>query len=486
MTVSRIEVDFPAKELFVRLFGGDIYMVGGGVRDAVRGAFESGGDLDFCIVHRSVEAIRESLRPHGSVDLVGRSFGVIKFTRSGQTYDIALPRRDTPRPAERRSHKDFEITSDPELPIEEDLRRRDFRCNSMAARLRDGKILDPFGGQQDIARRLLRLTDPDAFPDDPLRVLRAARFAAVLEFSVAPEVHEAAKTVDLSGLSVERINEELFKILLDAPLPSIGLEELFVLGALRQLYPELFALTLSIQDSEFHPEKDRFGHHTVWQHTKITVDQAARLGRGAGMPPPRRLMLMLAALFHDVGKPEAASWEYKRDRMVITNLGHDIAGEARTREIFDRFKLYSFQGQSLRETVPLLIRCHHRASELWQNRSVVTKKAFNRLASDVHGEIELLIYLDAADRAGRDETPVTDLDEQGRWLIDKFHELNVSQATIQPLILGRDLIALGVEPGPNMGRILDRLYRMQLDNEFESREDGLKAARELVGEGVER
>ncbi len=478
--MDKIDIAFSHKDLFMHLFGPDVYLVGGAVRDVLRGTFDPESDLDLLILHNSVEEIQQKLRPHGRVDLVGKSFGVIKFTVDKKCYDIALPRQDAPQPGKVRRHQDFIVSADPELPIEKDLERRDFRCNSIAARLRDGTVVDPFQGRRDITERVLRLTNPRAFPDDPLRVLRAARFAAVLQYSIDSSVYEAAKSVDLSGLSVERINEELFKILLDSPHPSTGLEEFFMLGVLRQLYPELLALTLSIQDSHFHPEKDRFGHHSVWQHTKITVDQAARLSETAGMNPPEKLSLMLAALFHDVGKPETAAWEFKRGRMVITNHGHDIAGERIARALLKRFKIYSYQGRDLRKTILSLLRCHHRASELWQNREKVTKKAFNRLAADVYGDIELAVYLDAADRAGRDAAPVSDLDQQGRWLLQKFAELKVTKQSIQPVLQGRDLIPLGVAPGPEMGRILKSLYQMQLDGSFETREQGLEAARELI------
>ncbi len=480
--MDTLDIPFHDKDLFVRLFDRDVFMVGGGVRDVLRGNQVPERDLDLLVLHHTVDEITKRLQPHGRVDLVGRSFGVIKFTRDDLTYDIALPRKDIPKGKAVRGHRDFIIDADPELPIEKDLERRDFRCNSIAVSLADGTVTDPYHGREDITGRILRLTNPAAFPDDPLRVLRAARFASVLEYTVDPDVYAAAKEVDLSGLSVERINEELFKILMDSPQPSRGLEELFMLSALRQLYPELFALTLSIQDSEFHPEKDRYGHHSVWQHTKNTVDQASCLAGIVGITRPEKLALLLASLLHDVGKPATAAWEFKRRRMILTNYGHDIAGEKLARLMFDRFKIFSYLGYDLRATVLSLVRCHHRASELWSNRDVVTKKAFNRLAADVGGEIDLLIYLDAADRAGRDGKPLTGLGEEAEWLLQKFQELNVNRETIQPLIQGRDLIALGVPPGPAMGRFLKELYQMQLDNAYETREAGLVTVRRLLKE----
>ncbi len=130
--------------------------------------------------------------------------------------------------------------------------------------------------------------------------------------------------------------------------------------------------------------------------------------------------------------------------------------------------------------VPLLIRTHHRAGELWLNREDVTKKAFNRLAADVQGEIELLVLLDAADRAGRGTRLVRGLDRQARWLFKKFEELRVNRETIKPLVMGRDLLKLGVPPGPEMGRLLKKLYKAQLDNGFETKAQGLEKARRLV------
>jgi tRNA nucleotidyltransferase (CCA-adding enzyme) len=221
------------------------------------------------------------------------------------------------------------------------------------------------------------------------------------------------------------------------------------------------------------------GHHTVWAHTKLTVDQAKVLADLSGLPQEKKLCLLLAALYHDVGKPATAQWEYKKGRMAITNNGHDLASERIARRVLARFRIFSWNSYPLRRMVPQLIRTHHRLSELWQNREAVTKKAFNRLAAEVNGEIELLIYLDAADRAGRKERLVKRLDAQAKWLLRKFQELHVSKETIAPLIMGRDLLKLGVAPGPGMGKLLKRLYEMQLDNAFESRAQGLKAAARL-------
>lgn len=479
-----LQANFRDKALFLELFGQNIYAVGGFIRDHLRG--NPTEDVDLLILKHQVDEIIAKLKPHGRVDLVGKSFGVIKFTREGKTYDIALPRLDKPEESKKRTHKDFKIITDPNLPLEKDLARRDFRCNSIALRLADGRLIDPFRGQEDIKNKILRMTNPEAFPEDPLRVLRAARFASVLKFSIDPPLYELAQKIDLTGLSQERINDELFRLLLNSSEPSLGLAEFFKLSVLKQLFPELYELTLSIQDSIFHPETDEFGHHTVWPHTLITVDQATRLAKKYNLSPAKTLSLLLAALFHDVGKPKTAQWEYKNGRMVLTNKGHDILSEKITQEVFNRMKLFSWNGVDVRTIALHLIRCHHRPSELWQNREVITRKALNRLAADVNGEIDLLIFLDVADRSGRSPQPIEELDQEGQWLKQKFEELNVSRETIKPLVMGRHLISLGLKPGPEMGKILKKIYELQLDNEFQTLEEGLKIARKIIAEEKEK
>jgi tRNA nucleotidyltransferase/poly(A) polymerase len=476
--MKSLQVNFRERELFVRLFDKDVYAVGGFVRDVLRGIPSE--DIDILIARHPLDRIIAKIRPFGKVDLIGKSFGIIKFTIEGKSYDIALPRKDRPKGPAGRGHRDILVQADPNLPLENDLERRDFRCNSIALRLADGKFIDPFGGALDIRNKIIRVTNSRAFPEDPLRVIRAARFASVLGYAVDPAIYELSKNIDLTELSVERVNDELFKILLFSERPSRGLEELFKLGALRQLFPELYALTLVIQDSLFHPEKDDFGHHTVWHHTKLTVDQAKRLAGTFTLDPPRTLALLLAALYHDLGKAETTQWEFKRGRMVITSAGHDLVSEKTARKIFNRFKIFSWNGTPLRKVALLLIKTHHRAAELWAQRESVTRKAFNKLAADADGEIELVIYLDAADRGGRQDKPLKGLDREGTWLQAKFEELHVNKETIKPLVMGRDLIKLGVAPGPEMGRILGELYRRQLDNEFETCGHGVRIAKTLL------
>jgi tRNA nucleotidyltransferase (CCA-adding enzyme) len=393
--MMRLRSDFADRALFVRLFGADVYAVGGYVRDLVRG--QPSPDVDILVARYGLAEIVRKLERSGRVDLVGKSFGIIKFTVRGKTCDVALPRTDRPSGAGARGHKDILVAADPDLPVEKDLARRDFRTNSMALRLKDGTLIDPFEGRQDTLARRIRLTDPAAFPEDPLRVLRVARFASVLGFKVDPAITPIARAVDLSGLSSERVHDELVKILLRSPRPSVGLEEMFRLGVLEAWYPELQALALIIQDSVFHPERDAFGHHTVWAHTKLAADQAAALAKQAGLTDPRKLALLLAALFHDLGKVSTTRWEYKRGRMAVTST---TISRAKPCKVLARFRIRAWNGFSLGRVVPLLIRATT-GRRLWLNQAG-DQEGLQPPGGRRRGEIELLVMLDAADRRAED------------------------------------------------------------------------------------
>ncbi|MQY60483.1 hypothetical protein GH153_01405 [bacterium] len=164
--MKKLQAEFREKEFLIHHFGGEVYAVGGYVRDLIRGIPSE--DVDILITHHSVEDIIKIIQPYGKVDLVGKSFGIIKFTINGKTYDLALPRKEVPRGTGVKKHKDFIISAEPNLPIEKDLERRDFRCNSIALRLTDNKVIDPFRGASDIKAKKIRLSNPASFPDDPL------------------------------------------------------------------------------------------------------------------------------------------------------------------------------------------------------------------------------------------------------------------------------------------------------------------------------
>jgi len=487
--MRRLEIDFPQKDFFVSVFGRDVYVVGGTVRDRVLyGKAALDRDVDLLVTGLGYDQIEARLRGLGKTDTVGRSFAVIKFTRGGRTFDIAAPRRDRKKEGPGRSHRDFEVQSGPGVTQEEDLGRRDFTCNSIAVRLADGRIVDPHRGLRAIAARRVAMTSPASFSDDPLRVLRAARFASTLGFAVDPAVYPRARQAALAELSAERVAEELLRLLLESPRPSLGLEEYRRLGVLDRLFPELAALALTIQDAHFHPERDEQGHHTVWAHSLTTVDVAALLARRRRLDEPRTVALLLAALLHDCGKAVTTSWEFKRGRMTVTSPFHDSRGVAMAGAVLERLRLDSRGGFPLRRAVLKLIQHHHRVFDLYRNRGEITFRAVARAVKDMEGEDLLLLLLDFADRRSRSAKPLAfrGLDAISRWFQARKEEYRINQETIRPLILGRDLLPLGITPGRQMGAFLKRLYELQLDGAFRTREQGLalfRAERKARGEG---
>ncbi|MEW5993982.1 MAG: hypothetical protein AB1744_06260, partial [Candidatus Zixiibacteriota bacterium] len=204
---------------------GRIFEVGGAVRDRLLFGEGRVHDRDYLVTGIPYDELSSVLRKYGRVDLVGRSFGVIKFTQPGangsQTLDITLPRCEHSTGT---GHRDFNVAFDPHLKVEEDLARRDFTVNAMALALDNGELIDPLNGREDIQQRRIRMVYDDSFKDDPLRMLRAVQFAARFEFTVEPATFEAMKRLApmIQTVSSERIAEELNKLLCLAEKPSVG------------------------------------------------------------------------------------------------------------------------------------------------------------------------------------------------------------------------------------------------------------------------
>jgi len=239
-------------------------------------------DRDYLVTGVPYDKLTGILRHHGRVDLVGRSFGVIKFTQfrkeKSYTFDIALPRREHSTGL---GHKEFEVDFDPSIKVEEDLTRRDFTINAMAIALDSDQLIDPLGGKLDLEHRRLRMTTPDSFKEDPLRMLRAIQFAARFEFEIEPDTLPAIRdnVALIDTVSAERIAEELNKLLVLAKKPSVGFRLMQQLGLLKHILPELEECVGVEQPGGFHA-------YNVFDHTLVCIDAA-----------PQRLVVRLAALF---------------------------------------------------------------------------------------------------------------------------------------------------------------------------------------------
>ena len=442
--------------------GGRALLVGGCVRDALMGMQPKDWDLE--VYNLDPARLREILDRFGPVNIVGEAFTVYKL---GQHLDVSIPRRE--RKAGR-GHKAFVIEGDPSMSIAEAARRRDFTINAILQDPLTGELIDPFNGQVDIDRRVLRAVSQDTFGEDSLRVLRAAQFAARFNFDIDPETIELCRTIDLSDLPAERIWGEMEKLLMRASRPSIGLEWLRRLGAIEKLFPEIQSLIGVPQDPEWHPEGD------VFVHTQLAIDRARELIDD--LPYPRQVTVMLAALAHDFGKP--ATTEFLEGRW--RSRGHEEAGVPPSESFLDRINVHTIDGYNVRAQVIALVREHLKPGEFYKKRDEVGEGAFRRLARRC--EPDLLYRVAKADSLGRNAEWVPREkwygSEAQEWFIQRSRELQVEQRPPDPLLLGRHLLDLGIDPGPRMGEITRAVYEMQLDGRVRSLDDAIEEAKKII------
>jgi tRNA nucleotidyltransferase (CCA-adding enzyme) len=432
--------------------GGRAIAVGGCVRDGLLG--HPVKDVDVEVYGLTLLRLEQVLADAGcTVHAVGRSFGVLKVDVAAagerEVIDVALPRIES---KVGRGHRGFVVESDPFLPFEVAAARRDFTVNAMGVDLQTGALLDPWGGVTDLEAGVLRHVSP-AFDEDPLRVLRGAQFCARFGLEPAAETVDRCRALqgELPTLAVERVGEELKKLLVKGVWPSLGLQMLRATGALEVLFPELAALIGCPQEPEWHPEGD------VWVHTLLVTDEAARLAREDGCDAPDTLRTVLAALCHDLGKPPTTTVEGGR----IRSRDHESQGEGPTRAFCARLGI---TGDDV-EVVVALVKDHLKPFMLWRERDTLGDAAIRRLALRV--PLPLLVRVASADFFGRTTPEALRRDDPaGLWLLEKARALAVADAAPKPILLGRDLQALGLAPGKQYGVILKEAFEAQLEGAF--------------------
>lgn len=449
--------------------GGRAMLVGGCVRDELMGIPHKDWDIEVYGVEPA--ALRQLLDEYagaqniaGGVNVVGEAFAVYKL---GSHLDVSIPRRERKVSG---GHRGFVVEGDPDMSFEEACSRRDFTVNAILKDVLTDEIIDPFDGQGDIESKLLRMVSRETFAEDSLRVLRAAQFAARFEFAVEAETIEVCKQIDVTDLPKERIWGELEKLLLKPQRPSIGLEFLYDVGAIRQLFPELQSLVGVPQEPDWHPEGN------VDVHTMMVVDEARKLIDE--LDHPRQVAVMLGALCHDLGKPPTTEFIDGRTR----SRGHDEAGVEPTLTFLDRLGVHTLDGYDVRKQIIELVRYHLKPGEYYKAKSPVGDGAFRRLARKV--EPDLLYRVAKADSLGRnpDWLPKEKWfgSEAQEWFIERVHALEIEKKAPDPILMGRHLIELGLTPSPKFSEILDAVYELQLDGKINDVDSAVEMAKTLV------
>jgi tRNA nucleotidyltransferase (CCA-adding enzyme) len=462
----------------VREAGGRAMLVGGSVRDRLLGLESK--DFDIEVYGLEPARLRTVLEKIGQVNLVGEHFSVYKLvfyrpaaprastseqSLSDQTtpqdrfeIDVSLPRRES---KSGRGHRGFVIEGDPAMSFEEAARRRDFTINAILYDPLTDETVDPYGGRDDLERRVLKVVAADTFIEDSLRVLRAVQLAARFEMTIEPAAVELCRAIDLSDLPRERVWGEIEKLLTLAEHPSIGLAVALDLGVLDQLFPEIRALVGYQQQEDGQPAEDSFAH------TKLSLDEAVKLA--SDLSKPKRIAVMLATLCHALGQPITSAKggvePPERDKAVVEP----------TRSILNKLGLYGIGGYDVRSQVLALVREHRKPGEFYQCRETTTDGDFRRLAQYV--DIDLLYRVAKACARGRGSASSSIAAD---WFIERARALGVEHRPPAPLLQGRHLLEAGFEPGPQMGKLLRSVYELQLDGKVTTSEEALAAAQQIT------
>jgi tRNA nucleotidyltransferase (CCA-adding enzyme) len=439
----------------IRSIGGHPMLVGGCVRDTLLGLPVKDIDVEVYGV-ADPDKLAAVLAGAGKVTEAGRSFGVFKV-RAGETeIDVSLPRRESKTGA---GHRGFTVIPDGQLGYAEASARRDFTINALMADPATGEIVDCHGGLADLHAGILRHTSA-AFGEDPLRVLRGVQFAARFGFTMAPETAlECQRLLPSSHqLSVERIWGEWEKIGTRGTQISRALAVLYD-TCWTLLYTPLAFMSGVVQDRAWHPEGD------VWTHAGLAADQAARLADEAGLTGTDRLVIVFAALLHDVGKVTHT----QRNGNRITSYGHAAAGVEPARAFLASIGC----PESITARILPLIREHMCCMDR------PTKPAVRRLVRRLTpATLTELVLVCGADRKGRGDPGAPNLADA--WL-DIGRDLKVTERPANGLLTGNHLIAAGMTPGPAFKPILAEALAAQDAGEFD---DEAGAARWLAGRGT--
>jgi len=411
--------------------GGCAYFVGGYVRDRLLSIDNK--DIDIEVHGISPAELESILHGLGEPTAFGESFGV--FGLKGCGIDIAMPRKERVRG---QGHRDFDIFVDPFIGTEAAARRRDFTVNALMQNVLTGEVIDHYGGERDLRSGILRHVNDESFPEDPLRVLRGAQFAARFGLTPAPETIALCRTMDLSHLPGERIEAELKKALLKSEHPSVFFTVLREMEQLDLWFPELKALIGQEQHPTYHAEGD------VWNHTMMVLDKAAKLRSKVQQP----YAFMLSALCHDFGK--AVSSEAAADGAVHA-YGHETSGLPLVRQFLTRIT----KETKVIDYALNMTKLHMRPNIAAHNG--VSVKSTNKLFDEAISPRDLICLALADDRGRISLKPAPSTEA---FLMDRVavYEEYMSR----PYVMGKDLIAAGLTPGKDFSDILAYAHKLRL------------------------
>jgi poly(A) polymerase len=457
---ARIDAELDANPFLAELgelfesAGHELSVVGGPVRDAVLG--RPGNDWDFATSARPDDIERIAAGWADAIWDVGREFGTIGLRKGDRQLEVTTYRSDAYDLASRKPEVRFGDT------LDGDLSRRDFSVNAMAIRLPSREFVDLFGGLADIDDRLLRtpVTPEQSFSDDPLRMMRAARFVAQLGFTAAPEVVAAMSEMAgrLEIVSAERVRDELDKLVTGAH-PVAGLRLLVDSGLAAQMLPELPALIL--ERDEHHRHKD------VYEHSLTVLEQAIALEARLEHQPD--LVIRLAALLHDIGKPRTRRFA---EGGTVTFHHHDVVGAKLVRKRLRALRYSNDVIDQVATLVELHLRFHGYGSGEW------TDSAVRRYVRDAGNQLERLHILTRADCTTRNQRKALRLQRTYDELEERIAVLAEAEelGSIRPDLDGGQIMAiLDIPPGPEVGEAYRFLLDLRMDRGPLSEADATEA-----------
>lgn len=430
--------------------GGRVHVVGGAVRDVVMG--KEPKDLDLMVTGLAPDRIHDALKQlPGRSDLTGKDFGVFRYRDRDGDVEIALPRRERSTGA---GHQDFDVQADPHMTPAEDFYRRDFTANAMGVDLQNGKMIDPYNGVKDIREGRLRMVNPDAFSDDPLRIVRGLGAHSRHGFYPDKETRNqmSVNAPTLQSIAPERIQAELDRLFAgDNPAGAIRLAH--ATGTLPYILPEV-ENTFGYDQNNPHHELE------LGEHSLNVLDRASK---GTQDPDVR-----LAALLHDIGKPssgwidpETGSNHYYEGRLADgTPVGanHEEVGSEMARAAMNRLRYPTDRTNRVSQLVQ-----HH----MWP--AFTTQKGARRFLNRVGDHANDLFTIREADQGGKRYPTIGDAPEppnldQQRQLVNQVQQEGQPINRSQLAVNGQDLINAGIPQGPEIGRVLGILENAVIDN----------------------